>query len=147
MMNLSDIRAQYPQYHDLSDDQLLIGLHQKFYADIPIGKFTQMVNYDTNKPDPTDGMSGLDKFSAGAGKALVDLGRGASQFGAGVMDAIDPRGLTLSSLVTGQKPISRVDQGRADVAESRKLDGPLMNTAQASAAISPATSPRSCLRR
>jgi hypothetical protein len=92
MMNLSDIRAQYPQYHDLSDDQLLIGLHQKFYADIPIGKFTQMVNYDTNKPDPTDGMSGLDKFSAGAGKALVDLGRGASQFGAGVMDAIDPRG-------------------------------------------------------
>jgi hypothetical protein len=52
--------------------------------------------------DPTDGMSGLDKFRAGAGKAFADLGRGVGQM-VGLTD-------------------------RQDVAESRRLDAPLMNT-------------------
>lgn len=101
-MKLSEIRAKFPMYSDLSDDQLLIGLHQKFYSDIPLGKFTQKIEYDTERADPTEGMSGIDKFRAGAGKALADLGRGAGQY----------LGLT----------------DRADVAEARKLDQPLMNT-------------------
>lgn len=101
-MNLSEIRAKFPQYGDLSDDQLLIGLHKKYYSDIPMGKFAQMVNYDTNKPDPTDGMSGVDKFRAGWGKSVVDLARGAGQY-LGVVD-------------------------REDVAESRRRDAALLNT-------------------
>lgn len=101
-MNLSEIRAQYPQYGDLSDDQLLIGLHKKYYADIPMGKFAQMVNYDTAKADPTQGMGEFDKFRAGAGKALTDITRGVGQF----VGAVD----------------------RQDVAESRKLDAPLMKS-------------------
>lgn len=52
--------------------------------------------------DPTDGMSGTDKFLAGAGKAFADLGRGAGQW------------------------IGAVD--RKDVAEARKRDAALMNT-------------------
>ena len=52
--------------------------------------------------DPTEGMSGLDKFRAGVGKAFYDVGRGAGQ---------------LVGLVS-----------RDDVAESRKLDAPLMNS-------------------
>lgn len=56
----------------------------------------------TEKYDPTEGMSGLDKFRAGMGKAMVDLGRGAGQ---------------LVGLVN-----------REDVAESRRLDAPLMGT-------------------
>jgi hypothetical protein len=101
-MNLSEIRAKFPQYNDLNDDQLLIGLHKKYYSDMPIGKFTQMVNYDTAKPDPTEGMSGVDKFRAGMGKAFADIGRGAGQW------------------------IGAVD--REDVAESRKRDAALMDT-------------------
>jgi hypothetical protein len=101
-MKLSEIRAQFPQYNDLSDDQLLIGLHQKFYSDIPMAKFAQQVQYDTGAPDPTQGMSGVDKFLAGAGKAFTDVGRGAGQ---------------LVGLVN-----------RSDVADSRKLDAPLMGT-------------------
>jgi hypothetical protein len=54
------------------------------------------------KADPTDGMSGLDKFRAGVGKAFVDIGRGAGQLVGAV--------------------------SRDDVAESRRLDAPLMNT-------------------
>ena len=51
---------------------------------------------------PTDGMSGTDKFLAGAGKAFVDLGRGVGQF-------------------TGL-------ESRQNVADSRQLDAPLMAT-------------------
>jgi hypothetical protein len=52
--------------------------------------------------DPTEGMSGMDKFRAGAGKAIVDLGRGVGQLVGAV--------------------------SREDVAESRKRDKALMDT-------------------
>ena len=35
-MNIAQVRAQYPQYQDLSDKQLADALHEKFYSDIPI---------------------------------------------------------------------------------------------------------------
>src|SRR3990167_1667595 len=101
-MKLSEIRAKFPQYNDLSDDALIIGLHKKFYSDIPIGTFTQKIEYDTGAPDPTEGLNEGEKFRAGMGKAFSDLGRGAGQY-LGLVD-------------------------RADVAESRRLDKPLMNT-------------------
>lgn len=101
-MKLSEIRAKYPQYEDLSDDQLLIGLHKRFYSDIPIGEFTKKIEYDTNVPDATQGMSGFDKFRAGMGKAFTDVARGVGQ-AVGVVD-------------------------RNDVAESRKRDKSLMDT-------------------
>ena len=53
-------------------------------------------------PDPTEGMSTFDKFAAGAGKAVYDMGRGAGQ---------------MLGLVSDK-----------DVAEARKLDEALMNT-------------------
>lgn len=52
--------------------------------------------------DPTDGMSGLQKFGAGMGKAVYDAGRAIGQ------------------------PLGLVSQ--EDVQESRRLDAPLMNT-------------------
>jgi hypothetical protein len=55
------------------------------------------------KADPTEGMSGFDKFAAGMGKAMVDTARGVGQFIPGLVS-------------------------REDVAESRKLDASLMNT-------------------
>lgn len=58
---------------------------------------------DREKYAPTVGMSGTDKFLAGAGKAVSDIGQGISQY--------LPGGAT-----------------REDVAETRKLDAALMNT-------------------
>jgi len=52
--------------------------------------------------DPTEGMSTFDKAAAGAGKAMYDIGRGAGQ---------------MLGLVS-----------RDDIAESRRLDAPLMKT-------------------
>lgn len=57
--------------------------------------------------DPSEGMSGFDKFRAGMGKAFADVGRGAGQ---------------MMGLVS-----------RDDVAESRRLDAPLMRNGAATA--------------
>jgi hypothetical protein len=57
---------------------------------------------DKEKYAPTVGMSGLDKFAAGFGKAMTDTARGVGQFVGAV--------------------------SRDDVAESRRLDAPLMDT-------------------
>ncbi len=100
-IKLSEIRAKYPMYGDMSDEQLLGGLRKKFYADIPMAQFANAIDFDTSG-SPTEGMSGADKFLAGAGKAFVDVGRGVGQM-VGLVD-------------------------RADVEESRKRDAPLMAT-------------------
>jgi hypothetical protein len=39
MPTLQEVRAQYPQYGDLSDEQLADGLHKKFYSDMPKADF------------------------------------------------------------------------------------------------------------
>lgn len=78
--------------------------------------------------DPTAGMSVTDKLLAGVGKAFSDVGLGAQQVGARVTDFVSPRQQTLSGLVTGQKPMSRVEEMRRDVAESRVIDKALMET-------------------
>jgi len=44
-MNLSEIRKQYPDYDDLSDDQLARGFHQKFYTDMPWNDFKKKIEY------------------------------------------------------------------------------------------------------
>lgn len=47
MPTLADIRQQYPQYNDLSDAQLAQGLHQKFYADMPLQTFYDKIGLQT----------------------------------------------------------------------------------------------------
>lgn len=101
MPKLSEIRAQYPMYDGVSDEQLLIGLHKKFYADMPFKDFNKAIVYD-NKPSATDGMSNFEKFRAGFGKSIADMGQGLGQY-VGLSD-------------------------RADVSESRKLNADLMKT-------------------
>lgn len=81
--------------------------------------------------DPTAAMSTGEKFLAGAGKALTDMGRGAKQ-------RLDEAAAALESAVPGSGAINRFlgtpsaaqirDVGQASVAESKRLDAPLMNT-------------------
>ena len=42
-MNFADVRAKYPQYDDLSDEQLGRALHRKFYSDMPYDQFAEKV--------------------------------------------------------------------------------------------------------
>lgn len=43
MATLAEIRAQYPEYSDLSDNDLAEGLYRKFYADMPREEFDAKV--------------------------------------------------------------------------------------------------------
>lgn len=105
-IKVSEIRAKFPMYQDLNDDQLISGIRQKFYSDIPIGKFAGMIEYDTQREalgkELTDGMSATDTLRAGFGKAFSDTGAGLSQLFGGT--------------------------SRADVDETAKRDAALMNT-------------------
>jgi len=47
-MNIQEFRAKYPQYNDLSDEQLARGLHRKYYADMPYEVFAG--KFGLNKP-------------------------------------------------------------------------------------------------
>lgn len=105
-MKLSEIRAKFPMYADVPDEQLLIGLHRKFYADMPFKDFNSAIVYD-NAPDPTDEMSGPTKFLAGVGKSMHDTAQGIGQM-VGLAD-------------------------REQVAEDRRLNAPLMKSSAARA--------------
>lgn len=121
-MNIQEIRQKYPQYQDLSDEQLAQSLHKKFYADMPVEEFNQKIGF---APDPTAGMSGTDKFLAGAGKAFTDLGRGAHQ----------AAGELAPYLMAATGKPTRQDVGKAIGAPTRaemdaikQQDAPLMKT-------------------
>jgi hypothetical protein len=101
-IKLSEIRAKFPMYSDLTNDQLISGIRKKFYADIPMGEFSKRIEYDTERADPTEGMSGIGKFAAGYGKVVPDMARGIGQM------------------------IGLVDQDSVD--EAKRLDAPLMKT-------------------
>lgn len=53
-MKMSEIRAKYPEYSDLPDEQLIIGLHRKFYPDIPFRDFNKKIEYDVTQQSQYD---------------------------------------------------------------------------------------------
>lgn len=43
MATIDEVRSQYPQYRDLSDQELATALHAKYYSDLPIADFSQRI--------------------------------------------------------------------------------------------------------
>ena len=60
-LNMATVRQQFPQYNDLSDDQLAQGLHDKFYKDMPFDTFASKIGY-SQAPPPTMGVEGMVGF-------------------------------------------------------------------------------------
>ncbi len=54
-MDMEEIRKKYPQYDDLSNEQLLRGLHQKYYSDMPEEHFFSKISGFSPTPDMTTG--------------------------------------------------------------------------------------------
>lgn len=92
---------------DTSAQGASAGNHFDQYDQLPPAKPTY---------DPTEGMSTTDKFMAGAGKSVVDTGRGIYQLGASIGHA--------AGMVSDEK----MRQIQADVDESKQRDAALMNT-------------------
>lgn len=82
---------------------------------------------DRAQYSPTEGMGMGEKIAAGAGRAVVNVGRGIRQIGANIADAVSPRNQGLGDLVTGRDP-SRSAALNAEVSDARALDAPLMAT-------------------
>lgn len=84
-IKMSAIRAQFPMYGDMSDEQLAVAVRKKFYSDIPAGQFYNNIDFDTERErrmkQLTDEMSTGEKFLAGMGKSFVDIGRTAKRVG------------------------------------------------------------------
>jgi len=82
-VRLSELRAKYPMYGDLSDDEFLQGFRKKFYADMPAGQFYSRIDFDTERErqqqSVLDSMSGTQKVLANIGAGMTDLATGAKQ--------------------------------------------------------------------
>jgi transposase-like protein len=61
MATLAEIRAQYPQYNDMSDSALADAMYQKHYSDIPRDEFNRRIGFaqPTTADAVTDGGSQL----------------------------------------------------------------------------------------
>ena len=51
---LKDFREQYPQYSDLSDDELAAALHEKYYSDIPPAEYREAMGLPPPPPPPPE---------------------------------------------------------------------------------------------
>lgn len=124
-MNLAEFKQQNPAYAEVPDEQLAVALHRKFYSSVPFVDFARQVGF--KGPDPTEGMSGVEKFTAAMGGAVRNMGRGVEQMYAQAADAVAPRAPTLSGLVTGQTP-SRSAEVQKEITEARQRDKPLLES-------------------
>lgn len=101
---------------DATEDQVLAYAQQQFASqtDAPA---EQQPTAAVEALDPTEGMSGYEKFMAGMGKSVNDTWNGLRQVGGAIGDAIP--GVDLTDWRAGVQ---------ADIDDARALDAPLMNT-------------------
>lgn len=122
-MNIAEIRQKYPQYNDLSDEQLAKGLHQKYYANMPFDDFSQRIGLSTI-PQITDEQR---KIIQDRNKAYEDkqsshwtqnpLVRAAAALGQGISNAsLNPAGYVARKIGIDTKPL------QPENAEERALE-------------------------
>lgn len=83
-ITIAEVRAKYPQYSDLSDEQLAKGLHDKFYSDMPFDQFAAKIGLAGPKASPKPetssgnaGVAGIANFAASTLGLPVDVAEGA----------------------------------------------------------------------
>lgn len=121
-ITIQQIREKYPQYSDVSDEKLLRGLHTKYYSDMGYSEFVNSVTPDV---DPTEGMSGTDRFLAGVGKGLTDTYRGVKQVGSEALSAL---ALSKGGVQRSRQFDATAQDLRAQQDDVAARDAPLMDT-------------------
>lgn len=98
MATLAEIRSQYPQYQDMSDQQLADGLYNKFYSDMPRDEFDAKVGVTPPSEAMTEALAAGSQASQFFGKpsepSLVDRGQ---SFAQGVIDGLPIVGPALTN--------------------------------------------------
>jgi hypothetical protein len=76
MPTFQEIRQQYPQYSDLSDQQLVDGLHRKYYSDLSSEEFARRIGYQTapvlTAPPKTDWLRKIALGGRAAGEGVFN---------------------------------------------------------------------------
>lgn len=79
-MDLEQVRARFPQYSALPDEQFARRVHRDHYSDIPFGDFALRIGYvPARQEEPTDPDLEAQKRLAAGGSALGDFGHMAAQ--------------------------------------------------------------------
>ena len=105
-LNFEDVRKKFPQYNDLSDDQLAQGLHKKYYADLPFDQFSTKIGYKS-KPIASENMASqgaVDPYSGQyiPGFSQSEINRTFSESGKGVISGIAQTATGLGELLPGE---------------------------------------------
>ena len=93
-MNIQEIRVKYPEYNDLSDEQLAQGLYNKFYSDMDYSDFSQKIGLNTPKIKP---LTDEQKAKPRNTDYLGIIGAGLEGFGEGI-EAGTNRAINAASL-------------------------------------------------
>lgn len=111
MPTISEIRNKYPQYNDLSDQQLANNLHQKFYSDMPVEDFYKKIEFSPNeKKSVTNDKDYLKQLIVGSspGKQLEAFTMGAGKGGENIASTLtggrSPRVMEDVSKMIGYEP-------------------------------------------
>lgn len=91
MASLAEIRAQNPQYNDMSDQALADALHKKFYSDLPADEFYKRIGFERAGPTKEAAAKAGDlpkgeRFQQGA----IDVAQGTMQLGSRIAPPITP---------------------------------------------------------
>ena len=127
-MNIQEVRQKFPQYEDLTDDQLTQALHKKFYADMPYAEFSAKVGarpaVDQSVLDPRDSPGRYPKPQATQWQQFLTSPGG--RVLRGLKDPIDA-GAQLLSRLGGESEASRVDdivrKGLQEYEQARSATG------------------------
>lgn len=133
---LEYVRTMRPEMRQVPDNQLAAAIRQQGYPDMDPNEFyrstglDKKLGIDTSKPNPTEGMSNLDLFAAGAGSALDAAGRGLKQFATGAVGELagDRTGLTSGQNAVTEWAADRGAQQLAENTQERTLNEPLLDT-------------------
>ena len=96
-MNLIEIRQKYPQYNNLSDEELARGLHKKYYPQLDFEDFAQRIGYMSTNEEPVSIPEMTPEMRAQADAMAQDMargnyksvvGNGLSGFGEGVVSGL-----------------------------------------------------------
>lgn len=73
MATLSEIRAQYPQYNDMSDSALMDAMHRKFYSDMPRDEFARRLSGQKPPTTATAASDGADQLVRGIYRGIGNI--------------------------------------------------------------------------
>lgn len=135
MPTIAEVRAKYPQYKDLSDQQLAEGLHKKFYSDLPFDDFAQRIGYSAKQempPVPTmGGMGGFNPMLSRLAGATDEGSRELGMTPENVESPLNALGPAETALQVGTGAVATPAAGIAGIGQSiwnallpKSMEGP-----------------------